>query len=347
MVHSVHTPAVKHLRSDFIRCFWLRVKRMKRCRALLTVRRQSARKRGFTKRRTNRLCTHSRAASKNKNYLTYKIYFVAHPGRDTSEEFHWLATCTTAPIAGASSAARMPGSSWAPMKPALVQLWREKRGELEPEDLSGELVVQLGTVTEPLNRRWFKNTGQVVADVQRRAFHPVHRWMAATLDGRSRQPGRCSRPNSCCRGSSRRRLPRKAYGPIAAQHVGHGLPHGSAVDHHRRRQMGRDDHPGRPALQRLLLTAEKKFWSCVQTGGSPRLFHVDPPGRIEGSPNRRHQRIERLGRVRKCLSTNSRWGLRNMIAAKGELKALMPDDAKEAIGHGLRAQAIQIGRDQF
>jgi hypothetical protein len=35
----------------------------------------------------------------------------------------------------------------------LVRLWREKRGEVEPEDLSDVLVVQLGTVTEDLNRR--------------------------------------------------------------------------------------------------------------------------------------------------------------------------------------------------
>ena len=34
---------------------------------------------------------------------------------------------------------------------ALVRLWREKRGEVEPEDLSGNLIVQLGVVTEPLN----------------------------------------------------------------------------------------------------------------------------------------------------------------------------------------------------
>src|SRR5450759_5711384 len=67
---------------------------------------------------------------------------------------------------------------------ALVRLWREKRGEVEPEDLSGNLIVQLGTVTEELNRRWFeRNTGQVVTEVQRRVFHPVKRWMAATLDG--------------------------------------------------------------------------------------------------------------------------------------------------------------------
>src|SRR4051795_8584460 len=66
----------------------------------------------------------------------------------------------------------------------LVRLWREKRGEVEPEDLSNNLIVQLGTAPEPLNRQWYqRNTGQVVTKVQRRVFHPVKRWMAATLDG--------------------------------------------------------------------------------------------------------------------------------------------------------------------
>ena len=51
-----------------------------------------------------------------------------------------------------------------------------KRGEVGPEDLSGNLIVQLGSVTEELNRRWYeRNTGQVVTDVQRRAFHPLKR----------------------------------------------------------------------------------------------------------------------------------------------------------------------------
>src|SRR6185437_13096296 len=50
----------------------------------------------------------------------------------------------------------------------LTRLWLEKRGESEPEDFSDNLVVQLGAVT----------------DVQKLVQHPVHKWMAATLDGR-------------------------------------------------------------------------------------------------------------------------------------------------------------------
>src|SRR5262245_65771095 len=75
-------------------------------------------------------------------------------------------------------------------EPALHRLWREKRGEAEAEDLSGNLVVQLGTATEGLNRRWYQaNTGQVLTDVQRQVRHPALRWMAATLDGRVQATG--------------------------------------------------------------------------------------------------------------------------------------------------------------
>ena len=67
---------------------------------------------------------------------------------------------------------------------AMLRLWREKRGEVEPEDLSGNLIVQLGLVTESLNRTWYEHsTGQVIECIQHRLRHPVLRWMGATLDG--------------------------------------------------------------------------------------------------------------------------------------------------------------------
>src|SRR6266516_8178972 len=69
-------------------------------------------------------------------------------------------------------------------EPALVRLWREKRGEAELEDLSGNLIVQLGRATEELNRSWYERiTGRHVTDVQRRVRHSAIPWMVATLDG--------------------------------------------------------------------------------------------------------------------------------------------------------------------
>src|SRR6202162_6731311 len=75
-------------------------------------------------------------------------------------------------------------------EPALLRLWREKRGEVEPEDLSGNLIVQLGVVTEHLNRTWYQQqTGKAITAVQRRVKHPVIKWMGATLDGVVEQSG--------------------------------------------------------------------------------------------------------------------------------------------------------------
>jgi len=73
---------------------------------------------------------------------------------------------------------------------ALLRLWRQKRGAEEPEDLSGNLIVQLGVVTEHLNRHWYeRHTGQEVTEVQRFVQHPVTRWMAATIDGKVEESG--------------------------------------------------------------------------------------------------------------------------------------------------------------
>ncbi len=65
---------------------------------------------------------------------------------------------------GGSDARTIMGSDEA----MLVRLWREKRGEIESEDLSDNLIVQLGTVTEDLNRRWYeRQTGHTIKHVQR------------------------------------------------------------------------------------------------------------------------------------------------------------------------------------
>jgi predicted phage-related endonuclease len=67
---------------------------------------------------------------------------------------------------------------------ALIRLWQEKRGEVGPEDLSANLIVQLGVVTEDLNRAWYeRNTGHGITSVQTRVKHPVLSFLAATLDG--------------------------------------------------------------------------------------------------------------------------------------------------------------------
>jgi len=133
---------------------------------------------------------------------------------------------------------------------ALLRLWREKRGEVEPNDLSGNLIVQLGLATEDLNRRWYEaNTSQVITDIQKQVWHPALRWMAATLDGRVQ--------GSDAVFEAKFMLPWSFSEEAAAQKYMPQLQHNMWVVAARtavlsiitgRRQMGRDRHPCRSAL---------------------------------------------------------------------------------------------------
>src|SRR6266480_3630695 len=157
---------------------------------------------------------------------------------------------------------------------ALLHLWREKRGEVEPEDLSNNLIVQLGNVTEHLNRRWYeRNTGQVVTEVQRQVFHPVKRWMAATLDGMVEDSGAVFEAKFMLPWSFSEEA-------AAAKHMAQ-LQHNMWVMNAKTSALSVITGGGKwveitvPAdalYQHLLLTAERKFWRCVETGEPPRLF---------------------------------------------------------------------------
>src|ERR1700692_4600167 len=73
---------------------------------------------------------------------------------------------------------------------ALLRLWREKRGEAAPADLSHVLIVHAGLVPEDRNRRWYElNSGHRISDIQRHAIHRTMPWMAATLDGLVKETG--------------------------------------------------------------------------------------------------------------------------------------------------------------
>ncbi len=102
-----------------------------------------------------------------------------------------------------------------------------------------------------------------------------------------------------------------------------------------------------PLYQHLLLTAEKKFWRCVEFGEPPRLFGVEPPRpRIEGV------RIVDMGQSNSwaefaAVFRTTRSAVLEHEKAKTELKRLMPEDAKEAFGHGIRAKRSKSGAVSF
>jgi len=232
---------------------------------------------------------------------------------------------------------------------ALIRLWQEKRGEVGPEDLSGNLIVQLGVATEDLNRTWYeRNTGRAITAVQSRVKHPVIAFMAATLDGIVTGTGAVY--------EAKFMLPWSFSEEFAAEKYMAQLQHNMWVTNARMAVLSVITGGGKwveisiaadQLYQHLLLTAEKKFWRCVRFGDTPRLIGVEPP----------RPRIEAVRSV--DMASSNAWAEFAALfcatrpafieheRAKTELKGLMPEDAKEAFGHGVRAKRSKAGAVSF
>jgi putative phage-type endonuclease len=232
---------------------------------------------------------------------------------------------------------------------ALVRLWREKRGEVAPEDLSGNLLDQLGAATEDLNRAWYeRNTGRRVTAVQHHVKHSAIPWMAATLDGVVEE--------SQAIFEAKFMLPWSFSEEAAAEKYMAQVQHNMWVTHSREAVLSIITGGGKwveitipmdPLYLTVLVSAEKKFWRCVQSGEPPHLINAEPP----------RPRIEAI-RIVDMSSSNSwaefaalfrstRSAFLDHERAKSELKALIPEDAKEAIGHGVRAKRSRSGAVSF
>jgi putative phage-type endonuclease len=232
---------------------------------------------------------------------------------------------------------------------ALIRLWREKRGEVGPEDLSGNLTVQLGKVTEDLNRSWYeRNTGRTVGDIQRLIKHSAIPWMAATLDGIVEGTGAIF--------EAKFMLPWSFSEEAAAEKYMAQVQHNMWVTHLRSAVLSIITGGGKwveitvpmdPLYLSVLVSAEKKFWRCVQSGEPPHLINAEPP-----RPCIEAIRIVDMSSSNSwaefaAVFRNTRNAFLDHERAKGELKALIPEDAKEAIGHGLRAKRSRSGAVSF
>jgi predicted phage-related endonuclease len=200
-----------------------------------------------------------------------------------------------------------------------------------------------------LNRRWFElNSGSVVTDIQRRVRHPALRWMGATLDGRVESTGAVF--------EAKFMLPWSFSEEAAAEKYMAQLQHNMWVVAARSAVLSIITGGGKwveiratadPLYQHLIITAERKFWRCVENGERPCLFGVEPP----------RPRLEAIRIV--DMSSSNTWAefagiyARTHAAhveheqAKTELKNLMPEDAMQAVGFGLRAKRSKSGAISF
>jgi predicted phage-related endonuclease len=232
---------------------------------------------------------------------------------------------------------------------ALARLWKEKRGETAPLDLSKELIVQLGLVTEDLNRRWYElNSGHRISDVQRHAVHQTIPYMAATLDGLIKEVGAVF--------EAKFMLPWSFSEEAAAEKHMAQLQHNMLVAGAKKSVLSIINGGGKwvelsieadPIYQTILIAVEKAFWRAVKTGEPPALFDCEPPKpRIEAvrvvDMNASNSWAEFAG-----LFCQTQQAHADHERAKSELKVLMPEDAKEAMGHGIRAKRSKSGAVSF
>jgi predicted phage-related endonuclease len=180
--------------------------------------------------------------------------------------------------------------------------------------------------------------------VQRQVFHPVKRWMAATLDGMVEGTGAVF--------EAKFMLPWSFSEEGAAEKHMPQLQHNMWVTASRTAVLSiitgggkwvEMTIPADPLYQHLLLTAEKKFWRCVESGEPPQLFGIEPPRPKIAAVRVVDMTASNAWAEFAALFRRTRQAALEHEQSKGELKALLPEDAKEATGHGVRARRSKSG----
>ena len=231
----------------------------------------------------------------------------------------------------------------------LIQLWREKRGEVEGEDLSDILAVQMGSFTEPLNAAWFtKQTGFNVVQAGA-VFTSEDRGvpMRCTLDGMvmGSAPGIWEAKHTGVRNTDAeifaRYVPQLTHNLIVTDETLAYLSVFKGNGDWFMMEYELDDQ-----YAAALIEAELAFWECVQTGEPP----VPLPEVAKPKPK---------GVVEYDMGTSNAWASlaaeyletilpaqRHELAKKG-LKEIVPDDASKAFGHGIAINRTKAGALRF
>ncbi len=225
----------------------------------------------------------------------------------------------------------------------IIALWREKRGEQSPEDLTNVLPVMMGTWTEDFNRQWFERvTNQSVSCPDESLRCETHDWRRCSLDGfiadrgavwEAKHTGAFTKSDEVLE----RYMPQLQHNMAVAKSDFAVL---SVIFGNHKFEIF--EVASDWIYQLELLDAELDFWDCVQTGREPVPFAPPAPPRPVG--------------VREvCLEGNNLWAAaaadwgENKVAAKihaaacGQIKQLVEPDVSRAFGHGIEAKRSKSG----
>ena len=233
----------------------------------------------------------------------------------------------------------------------ILQLWREKRGEAEPDDLSGILAVQMGSYTEPLNAAWFeKQTGQEITGRNESVQHPTIPFMRATLDGRVFDLFAEARfvweakhvsPHGTDEDIFNRYVPQLTHNALCDGAGGAILSAFRGNGDWLMMEYDLDE-----AYAEALIEAEAAFWACVQSGEPPAELPAPPP------PKPRGVKVYDMAEsnawaVHAGSYIETELAAASHESAKKALKELVPDDASKCFGHGLELRRDKRGALRF
>lgn len=225
----------------------------------------------------------------------------------------------------------------------LLRLWREKRGEVEPEDLSGSLPVMLGCWTEAFNRQWYqKLAGERVIGSGESFTCTKRSWRRCTLDGiveSSRAVWEAKHTSAFAKGEEvlERYMPQLQHNMAV---VGAERAVLSVIFGNHKYEMFEIASDWLYQLE--VLEAEERFWDCVVTGKEPVAAAPPPAPRPVGTRE-------------VCLEGNNGWAcaafdwLQHRDAAKAHasavslIKSLVEEDVARAFGHGIEAKRSRSG----
>jgi predicted phage-related endonuclease len=225
----------------------------------------------------------------------------------------------------------------------ILRLWREKRGEIEPENLDDVLPVQMGVWTEPFNAAWFERvTGKRVVSRGDTRVSMDHPWMRCNLDGEVSHDGMISvwEAKHVSAFAKEDEIVRRYHWQLQHCMLVTGVTKAYLSVFFGTLKHVVFEVDADPLSQAQLVAAERAFWACVETGEPPVAINVQAP-------------VEAVKRVDMTGSNSWAEHADKWIATKGyaktfetatkALKELVEADVVEAFGHGITVKRNKAG----
>lgn len=223
----------------------------------------------------------------------------------------------------------------------VIRLWREKRGEIEREDLSGVLPVRMGSYTEPFNIQWFEEqTGRIVTHQGDERLSIDEPFMACTLDGLTDDGKTVFEAKHVSAFAKDNEIRARYYPQLQHNMAVCGLDNSVLSVFFGTFKWEASAIPADPMYQIQLIEAERQFWHCVTSGAPPIAVAVAAP----------------VDAIRKVDFTgNNAWaacavdwienqsGAKKFEKAAKTLKEMIDADVIEASGHGIVASRNKAG----